>query len=205
LKEAAILLGLNYSTAKSNIRIFRKENRIEKKNAEVEKALKKILIEKYSKQEHSTISQEMEVKSESQVPVSRFREVENLSNSTKVDAIAVTPPYSYEPDKFAEVDSLFSTFLQAVEDCNDLGLIKKNFIFSNFFGSWSSFLNKQALQVENYSFLLSHMKQDLERIFKLCFKNEVKIFLTTFFTQSNAILLDFPKLSERKTQSILQL
>lgn len=46
LKDAAKSLGINYSTAKTILRIFRIEKRIEKKNAEEEKELK-VLIHKF--------------------------------------------------------------------------------------------------------------------------------------------------------------
>lgn len=44
LKEAARVLGVNYSTAKTILRVFRVEKRIEKKNAEEERNLKALLV-----------------------------------------------------------------------------------------------------------------------------------------------------------------
>jgi len=44
LKDASSLLNINYSTAKTILRIFRLEKRIEKKNAEEEKNLKEIFL-----------------------------------------------------------------------------------------------------------------------------------------------------------------
>ena len=43
LKDAAKILNINYSTAKTILRIFRVEKRIEKKNAEEEKQLKNLV------------------------------------------------------------------------------------------------------------------------------------------------------------------
>jgi hypothetical protein len=43
LKDAAKMLGINYSTAKTILRIFRLEKRVEKKNAEQERQLKSFL------------------------------------------------------------------------------------------------------------------------------------------------------------------
>jgi hypothetical protein len=43
LKDAAKALGINYSTAKTILRIFRIEKRIEKKNADEERQLKEII------------------------------------------------------------------------------------------------------------------------------------------------------------------
>jgi hypothetical protein len=43
LKDAARILGINYSTAKTILRIFRIEKRIEKKNADEERQLKEII------------------------------------------------------------------------------------------------------------------------------------------------------------------
>ncbi len=43
LKDAAEILKINYSTAKTIIRIFRIEKRVEKKNAEEERRLKQII------------------------------------------------------------------------------------------------------------------------------------------------------------------
>ncbi len=48
MKDASSLLNINYSTAKTILRIFRLEKRIEKKNAEEEKNLKEIFLN-YSK------------------------------------------------------------------------------------------------------------------------------------------------------------
>ena len=48
LKDAAEILNINYSTAKTIIRIFRIEKRVEKKNAEEERTLKQI-IHKFKK------------------------------------------------------------------------------------------------------------------------------------------------------------
>jgi hypothetical protein len=44
LKDAAKILGINYSTAKTILRIFRIEKRIEKKNADEERQLKEIIF-----------------------------------------------------------------------------------------------------------------------------------------------------------------
>jgi len=59
LKDAAKILNINYSTAKTILRIFRIEKRIEKKNAEEEKQLKnlvtKILISNREKNEEPDI------------------------------------------------------------------------------------------------------------------------------------------------------
>jgi hypothetical protein len=44
LKDAAKSLGINYSTAKTILRIFRIEKRIEKKNADEERELKDIIF-----------------------------------------------------------------------------------------------------------------------------------------------------------------
>jgi hypothetical protein len=59
LKDAAKILNINYSTAKTILRIFRIEKRIEKKNAEEEKQLKnlvtKILTSNRGKNERSEI------------------------------------------------------------------------------------------------------------------------------------------------------
>ena len=44
MKEAAHLLNINYSTAKTILRVFRKEKRVEKKNAQEERNLKALLI-----------------------------------------------------------------------------------------------------------------------------------------------------------------
>lgn len=46
MREAAARLGLNYSSAKTILRIYRIENRTSKKNAEEERLLKKILLNK---------------------------------------------------------------------------------------------------------------------------------------------------------------
>ena len=44
MTQAASLLNINYSTAKTILRIFRKEKRIEKKNAQQERELKKFIV-----------------------------------------------------------------------------------------------------------------------------------------------------------------
>jgi hypothetical protein len=49
LKDASKILGINYSTAKTILRIFRNERRIEKKNTVEEVELKEI-IDKFKKQ-----------------------------------------------------------------------------------------------------------------------------------------------------------
>lgn len=43
LKDAAKILNINYSTAKTILRIFRIEKRIEKKNADEERELKQVI------------------------------------------------------------------------------------------------------------------------------------------------------------------
>jgi hypothetical protein len=59
LKDAAKILNINYSTAKTILRIFRIEKRIEKKNAEEEKQLKnlvsKIIISNREKNEEADV------------------------------------------------------------------------------------------------------------------------------------------------------
>lgn len=45
MKDAAKLLGINYSTAKTILRIFRIEKRIEKKNADEERELKQLIYQ----------------------------------------------------------------------------------------------------------------------------------------------------------------
>ena len=45
MKEAALFLGLNHSTAKTILRIFRLEKRVEKKNADYERELKDYLVQ----------------------------------------------------------------------------------------------------------------------------------------------------------------
>ncbi len=62
MKEAAKILKVNYSTAKTILRVFRVEKRIEKKNAEEERNLKALLLKfnnPYVKEEKSTHSSEM--------------------------------------------------------------------------------------------------------------------------------------------------
>jgi hypothetical protein len=44
LKDASKILGINYSTAKTILRVFRTEKRIEKKNAEEERDIKQMII-----------------------------------------------------------------------------------------------------------------------------------------------------------------
>lgn len=55
-KEAARILDLNYSSAKTIIRIFRQENRVKKKNSEEEDILIKILFEKNQPKKDQKIS-----------------------------------------------------------------------------------------------------------------------------------------------------
>lgn len=52
LKDAAKLLDINYSTAKTILRIFRLEKRVEKKNADEDKDLK-LYINEYISKEHN--------------------------------------------------------------------------------------------------------------------------------------------------------
>jgi hypothetical protein len=60
LKDAAKALGINYSTAKTILRIFRIEKRIEKKNADEERALKDLIFKfKSDKNEKNGIFQKI--------------------------------------------------------------------------------------------------------------------------------------------------
>jgi len=67
LKDAAKILDINYSTAKTIVRIFRLENRKEKKNAEEERLMKSLLhkIRKEKDDILSILSEEKEIESES--------------------------------------------------------------------------------------------------------------------------------------------
>jgi len=67
LKDAAKILDINYSTAKTIVRIFRLENRKEKKNAEEERLMKSLLhkIRKEKDDILSILSEKKEIESES--------------------------------------------------------------------------------------------------------------------------------------------
>jgi hypothetical protein len=84
IKEAADKLMMNYSTAKTIVRVYRLENRAMKKNAEQEKILKKILLKNnnINKDEKLRTGKEMMQSSESSRSLSKFstRKSDRLSH-----------------------------------------------------------------------------------------------------------------------------
>ncbi len=80
LKDAANLLNINYSTAKTILRIFRIEKRIEKKNAEEERRLKDIIY-RFKKE---------------RIEDTTKNSVENLQNCYKTGNIMINLTITYQ-------------------------------------------------------------------------------------------------------------
>jgi hypothetical protein len=124
VKDAAKIFKMNYSTAKTIIRIYRIEKRALKKNAEEEKILKRILISKNSQRteiEEAIIRKEKKL---TVTPNDASTGMDIISNENSISIVRRKVLLKLAPilstHGFREIESLCLCFFNYMENFNDL-------------------------------------------------------------------------------------
>jgi transposase len=124
IKDAAKFFKMNYSTAKTIIRIYRIEKRALKKNAEEEKILKRILISKNSQRTEIDEAILRKKRKLTVTPKDASTGVENISNENSISIVRrkvlLKLAQIQLTDGFREIESLCLLFFNYMEDFNDL-------------------------------------------------------------------------------------